>query len=604
MQLEVAVTSADRLKHTGKHSVEVLLDGHEPLRTEWIEDNYGYDGRIVQPKDFRAAGRRVIRLRGEPEKYKDAWLHLAVIHQRTFSADKRAAEAHVPFAEVAKGFSGWVNLEHKDQFAGRLFVIAQLAERPTTPAASAALAAPSVQVNQSDLEEQIAILASLQEAPVRNPEPGAGEEAQRRKSASGDFEAPRQYSASAGLGEAPRRHSASGGIDEVAFGWNRAPRDRHEEPLPPLPPPSEPPPQARAAEVSTSGASAVASARPRWLDWQGYLSSCGGDPEVKVHAPATEGDYQQPGDCRRRALLIGIDYRGCQAQLNGSAGDVRSIRQVLLRLDFSPEWILCLTDDQANPEFQPTRCNILCALGWLCHGLVPGDVLFFHFRGHGSQRRDPGVAVGPNGAALEDAFCPLDLSSAGYITESQVFDLLVARLPAGVRLTAVTDCCVPSVGLGLSFVCDPQRGWASVPDACCVAGDVVCLTAQTDTEVQPEALQALCAAPGGVVTTALLQAMSELAGRRAGPVTYLQLLEQLQEQLRRAGLQGWRPVLWGSQTFDCSSRMFRLSDCLPNGNSELGYPPRARHRPWRRWCGDGSLEQAVATRIAASPAKP
>jgi hypothetical protein len=37
---------------------------------------------------------------------------------------------------------------------------------------------------------------------------------------------------------------------------------------------------------------------------------------------------------------------------------------------------------------QPTRRNILNALGWLVSDAQPGDSLFFHYSGHGSQVRD------------------------------------------------------------------------------------------------------------------------------------------------------------------------------------------------------------------------
>ena len=42
-----------------------------------------------------------------------------------------------------------------------------------------------------------------------------------------------------------------------------------------------------------------------------------------------------------------------------------------------------------NPkQFMPTRDNILRACQWLVAGAQKGDVLFFHFSGHGSQTED------------------------------------------------------------------------------------------------------------------------------------------------------------------------------------------------------------------------
>ena len=39
-------------------------------------------------------------------------------NRRTLRDDKRAAEAHLPFSRIAKGFSGWVALEHKEKYGG------------------------------------------------------------------------------------------------------------------------------------------------------------------------------------------------------------------------------------------------------------------------------------------------------------------------------------------------------------------------------------------------------------------------------------------------------------------------------------------------------
>ena len=38
---------------------------------------------------------------------------------------------------------------------------------------------------------------------------------------------------------------------------------------------------------------------------------------------------------------------------------------------------------------QPTRAAIIAQLQWLVQGVVPGDVLLFHFSGHGAQEIDP-----------------------------------------------------------------------------------------------------------------------------------------------------------------------------------------------------------------------
>jgi uncharacterized caspase-like protein len=47
-----------------------------------------------------------------------------------------------------------------------------------------------------------------------------------------------------------------------------------------------------------------------------------------------------------------------------------------------------LTDDQKHPDFTSTRANIARGIQWLMMDQRPGDSLFFHFSGHGSQQAD------------------------------------------------------------------------------------------------------------------------------------------------------------------------------------------------------------------------
>lgn len=49
---------------------------------------------------------------------------------------------------------------------------------------------------------------------------------------------------------------------------------------------------------------------------------------------------------------------------------------------------MCLTDDQSDPNFIPTKQSMVTAMHWLAHDAKPGDTLLFHFSGHGSQQKD------------------------------------------------------------------------------------------------------------------------------------------------------------------------------------------------------------------------
>jgi hypothetical protein len=90
---------------------------------------------------------------------------------------------------------------------------------------------------------------------------------------------------------------------------------------------------------------------------------------------------------RKRALLVGINQYQDQKwiQLNGAVNDTLLQKELLIhRFGFEPEAIRVLTDEQA------TRENILKAFEeHLIQWAKPGDVVVFHFSGHGSQVADP-----------------------------------------------------------------------------------------------------------------------------------------------------------------------------------------------------------------------
>jgi hypothetical protein len=67
---------------------------------------------------------------------------------------------------------------------------------------------------------------------------------------------------------------------------------------------------------------------------------------------------------------------------------------IMEQYGFPQENMLMLTDDQEDPEYQPTAENIIGAMHWLVHDSAPGDSLFLHFSGHGVSIVDEGEQIG------------------------------------------------------------------------------------------------------------------------------------------------------------------------------------------------------------------
>src|SRR5919202_55575 len=103
---------------------------------------------------------------------------------------------------------------------------------------------------------------------------------------------------------------------------------------------------------------------------------------------------------RKLALLVGINQYPSQP-LRGCVNDMELQRQLLIhRFGFNPKDIHTLTDRQA------TRQGILEAFEeHLIRQAKPGDVVVFHYSGHGSQVNDPD---GDNPDKLNSTFVPID----------------------------------------------------------------------------------------------------------------------------------------------------------------------------------------------------
>ncbi len=142
-----------------------------------------------------------------------------------------------------------------------------------------------------------------------------------------------------------------------------------------------------------------------------------------------------------KALLVGLNaYPNPSNSLRGCLNDVLQMSRVLQEgFGFDdPRQIRVLTDQRA------TTAAIKDRLHWLLDGAVAGDVLVFHYSGHGAQVRDRhGDELDDD---LDEIICPYDLDWDDPFTDDDLHDCL-RSLTAGVNLTVVLDCCHSGTGL-------------------------------------------------------------------------------------------------------------------------------------------------------------
>jgi len=136
------------------------------------------------------------------------------------------------------------------------------------------------------------------------------------------------------------------------------------------------------------------------------------------------------------ALLIGINYRGTFAALNGCINDVICIRDLIIPWGFRPENITFMTDD-AKGAMYPNAYNITYQLNKLCSTLKAGDQAILYFSGHGTRIRD---ISRDEVSGFDSCIVPIDFRSVGVINDDTIRWYL-NKIPANANLFCVFDSC-------------------------------------------------------------------------------------------------------------------------------------------------------------------
>lgn len=145
----------------------------------------------------------------------------------------------------------------------------------------------------------------------------------------------------------------------------------------------------------------------------------------------------------KKALLCGINYPNTQHALRGCVNDIMTMNELLVNnLGFTdPKYIRMLTDNSATTQ------NILERLEWLVDGAQPGDVLYFHYSGHGCSIPDMDYNRMEEPDGLDECIVPIDMDWRTKIIKDDDFKRIFSRVPKDVNLTVTLDCCHSGEGL-------------------------------------------------------------------------------------------------------------------------------------------------------------
>lgn len=203
----------------------------------------------------------------------------------------------------------------------------------------------------------------------------------------------------------------------------------------------------------------------------------------------------------KRALLVGINYRGTQYELAGCINDVVNMQSQIRT--FFPQCAdqRVIHDDTA---MRPTRKNILDSIDWLVQGLRPGENILFHYSGHGGLIRDRN---GDEVSGFDSCIYPVNGTALETITDDELRTVLAEKVPAGSKCFVVMDCCHSGSAVDLRCVWQPvsptaltyteNRQYAKT------AGTIVFLSGARDDQTAADTVDKQ-GRPCGALTMALL----------------------------------------------------------------------------------------------------
>jgi hypothetical protein len=130
----------------------------------------------------------------------------------------------------------------------------------------------------------------------------------------------------------------------------------------------------------------------------------------------------------RKALCIGIDYKGTRNELYGCIADAHLWGETLSSLGFQIEYLL---EKDAGLE------NLIERITALIDGAAPGADIVLQYSGHGTHFRDTN---GDEDDGQDEALVPFDADEKGYLVDDDLRSAF-SKIRSDVNFTGFFDCC-------------------------------------------------------------------------------------------------------------------------------------------------------------------
>jgi len=148
----------------------------------------------------------------------------------------------------------------------------------------------------------------------------------------------------------------------------------------------------------------------------------------------------------KRALLVGINYRGTSGELHGCINDINNVKEMLMKNGYKDENIRMMSDDHKE---LPTKHKIAMGLIWLMENKKNKSMeLFFHYSGHGSWVYDKNS---DETDGRDECLVPIDYKRNGMLYDDDIKTLVEDNLTSNSKLFSLIDACHSSTMFDLKY---------------------------------------------------------------------------------------------------------------------------------------------------------
>ena len=198
----------------------------------------------------------------------------------------------------------------------------------------------------------------------------------------------------------------------------------------------------------------------------------------------------------KKALLVGINYKGTSNELYGCINDANSIKERISKNGFTN--INMLTDLTTK---KPTRANILDGFKSLLINSQAGDLLFFLYSGHGSNILDKN---GDEKDGYDEMIVSCDMQP---VLDDELKSIIRQYLTSGATLFAMFDSCFSGSVLDLKYQYMDNDKYNENPKDLDTQGNVFMISGCTDKQTSSDAT--FNNKPNGAMTWSLLEAIKQ-----------------------------------------------------------------------------------------------